>query len=110
MGWHQQAGFPILSAIIYLPLVGVLIIMAFGKGRPRLYKLVALAVTFAAFVLSAVMLLRFHTHLPGMQFTENVVWIKRFNIHYSFGVDGIAALLIFLTTLLGCIVIIASWH
>jgi NADH-quinone oxidoreductase subunit M len=45
-----------------------------------------------------------------MQFTENVMWIKRFNIHYSFGVDGIAALLIFLTALLGCIVIIASWH
>jgi NADH-quinone oxidoreductase subunit M len=70
----------------------------------------SLVVTLAAFVLSAVMLLRFHTHLPGMQFTENVVWIKRFNIHYSFGIDGIAALLVFLTTLLGCIVIIASWH
>ena len=110
MGWHQQAGFPILSVITFLPLLGVALIALFGKGRPQFYKVVSLIVTFAAFVLATVMLLRFHTHLPGMQFTENVMWIKRFNIHYSFGVDGIAALLIFLTTLLGCIVIIASWH
>ncbi len=110
MGWHQQAGFPILSAIIYLPLLGVVAIVLFGKGRPTFYKVTSLVVTLAAFVLSAVMLLRFHTHLPGMQFTENVVWVARFNIHYSFGIDGIAALLVFLTTLLGCIVIIASWH
>ncbi|HUK77412.1 MAG TPA: NADH-quinone oxidoreductase subunit M [Thermoleophilia bacterium] len=110
MGWHQQAGFPILSVITYLPLVGVVLIALVGRGRPTLYKVVALVVTLAAFVLSAVMLLRLHTHLPGMQFTENVMWIGRFNIHYSFGVDGISALLIFLTTLLGCIVIISSWH
>ena len=45
-----------------------------------------------------------------MQFVEDVIWIKAFNIHYSVGVDGIAALLLFLTTLLGFIVIIASWN
>ncbi len=52
MGWHQQAGFPILSVITYLPLVGVLLIAAFGKGRPLFYKVVSLVVTLAAFVLS----------------------------------------------------------
>ncbi len=35
---------------------------------------------------------------------------RRSNIHYGFGVDGIAALLLFLTTLLGVIVIIGSWN
>jgi len=110
MGWHQQAGFPILSVITYLPLAGVVIIALLGKGRPTFYKVVSLAVTLAAFALSIVLLLRFHENRPGMQFVENVVWIKRFNIHYGFGIDGIAALLIFLTTLLGFIVIIASWN
>ena len=43
-----------------------------------------------------------------MQFAENVTWIKALNIHYGMGVDGIAALLVFLTTLLGVIVIIAQ--
>ena len=45
-----------------------------------------------------------------MQFAETVTWIEPLNIKYGMGVDGIAALLVFLTTLLGVIVIIASWH
>ena len=94
----------------YLPLVGVALIVLFAKDRPGLYKPISLATTVLAFVLSVVMLLRFDTGRPGMQFTENVVWIKSLNIHYGMGVDGIAALLIFLTTLLGFIVIISSWH
>jgi NADH-quinone oxidoreductase subunit M len=110
MSWHQQAGFPILSVITYLPLVGVALIMLFGKGRPLFYKVVSLVVTLAALALAVVMLAKLHTALPGMQFTEDFVWIKRFNIHYGFGVDGISALLIFLTTLLGAIVIISSWY
>jgi NADH-quinone oxidoreductase subunit M len=61
-------------------------------------------------VLSIVMLVVFDTKAPGMQFVENVTWIKALNIHYSFAVDGIAALLLFLTTLLGVIVIIGSWN
>jgi NADH-quinone oxidoreductase subunit M len=110
VGWQDQAGFPILSVMTYLPLVGVALIVLFGKDRPGFYKPVALVTTVAAFLLSVVMLLRFDTHRPGMQFTENVLWIKSLNIHYSMGVDGIAALLIFLTTLLGFIVIISSWN
>ena len=71
---------------------------------------ISLAVTLAVFALSAWMLIAFKTKLPGMQFAENVTWIKALNIHYGMGVDGIAALLVFLTTLLGVIVIVASWH
>jgi NADH-quinone oxidoreductase subunit M len=110
VGWHQQIGFPILSVITYLPIVGVVVALLFGKNRPLVYKVAALATTLGAFVLSAIMLLRFHPSLPGMQFGEDFTWIGRLNIHYGFGVDGIAALLIFLTELLGVIVIIASWH
>ena len=109
MTWHE-IGFPILSTITYLPLVGVVLILLFGKGRPQFYKVVSLVTTVAAFVLAAVLLLRFKTGAPGMQYTEDVTWIKSLNIHYSFGVDGISALLIFLTTLLGFIVIISSWY
>ena len=54
MGWHQQAGFPILSVITYLPLAGVVLIALFGKGRPLFFKVVSLVVTLAAFGLSIV--------------------------------------------------------
>ncbi len=110
MSWQDQMGFPILSVITYLPLAGVLLMLAFGRGRPGVYKLVALVATLAAFVLSVVMLFCFDTEAPGMQFTESFVWIESLNVRYGFGIDGIAALLVFLTTLLGVIVIIASWN
>jgi NADH-quinone oxidoreductase subunit M len=108
--WNDQIGFPILSVITFLPLAGVLLMLLVGRGRPAVYKVISLIVTLAAFVLSIVMLVVFDTKAPGMQFVENVTWIKALNIHYSFAVDGIAALLLFLTTLLGVIVIIGSWN
>ena len=110
MTWNDQIGFPILSIITYLPLAGVLLMLLVARGRPVAYKVISLVVTLAAFVLSIVMLVAFDTKAPGMQFVENVTWIKALNIHYSFGVDGIAALLLFLTTLLGVIVIIGGWN
>jgi NADH-quinone oxidoreductase subunit M len=110
VGWRQQIGFPILSVITYLPLVAAIVIALLGKGRPLFYKVVSLLATLTAFVLSVVMLFKLDAQRPGMQYAEDFLWIKRFNIHYGFGVDGIAALLVFLTTLLGVIVIVASWN
>lgn len=112
MGWREQIGFPILSVITYLPLAGVLLILALRwlrLLRPTTYKVISLAVTLAAFVLAAWMMLAFDKGSPDLQFVERFTWVDRFNIDYGFGVDGIAALMLFLTTLLGFIVIIASW-
>ena len=110
MSWSDQIGFPLLSVITFLPLAGVLLILLVGRGRPGVYKVISLVVTLLAFALSVWMLLAFKTKLPGMQFAESVTWIEALNIKYGMGVDGIAALLVFLTTFLGVIVIIASWH
>ena len=84
--------------------------MVLGKGRPQFYKVVSLVGTLAAWVLSTVPLFKFDSKAAGFQFVEDFVWVRRFHIHYGFGVDGIAALLLFLTTLLGVVVIIASWN
>jgi NADH-quinone oxidoreductase subunit M len=108
--WQDQIGFPILSVITFLPLAGVVLMLLVGRGRPQVYKVIALLATLAALALSVWMMVAFKTRAPGMQFAENVLWIKRFNIHYSMGVDGIAAVLLFLTTFLGVIVIVGSWN
>jgi NADH-quinone oxidoreductase subunit M len=128
MSWQDQIGFPILSAITYLPLAGVLLILVLDWVRrrgtapaadgaaapptwwPVTYKVVSLAVTLGAFALAVWMLFAFDKRNPELQFVEDFTWVERFNIHYSFGIDGIAALMIFLTTLLGFIVIIGSWN
>ena len=110
MTWQNQMGFPILSVITFLPLAGVVLMLLVGRKNPQVYKVIALLATLAAFGLSIWMMLAFKQGEPGMQFTEDVMWIRPFNIHYSFGVDGIAAILLFLTTFLGVIVILGSWH
>ncbi len=110
MSWSTQVGFPILSTITFIPLLGVALILLVGRGRPQVYKVISLAVTLGAFALALWMMLAFDTAARGMQFVEDVVWIRAFNIHYGMGVDGIAALLLFLTTLLGVIVIVGSWN
>jgi NADH-quinone oxidoreductase subunit M len=110
MPWKNEIGFPILSLITFLPLAGVILMLLVGRSRPNAYKTIALASTLAAFVLATILMFVFHTKAPGMQFVEDVMWIKTLNIHYGMGVDGIAALLLFLTTLLGVIVVVGSWH
>ena len=81
-----------------------------AAGR-AVYKVISLVVTLAAFVLSVVMLFALQDQrCRACSSPRTSPGSRRFNIHYGFGVDGIAALLVFLTTLLGVIVIIASWN
>ena len=110
MGWNEQIGFPVLSVLTFLPALGAVILLLFGKGRPLFYKIVSLAVTLVSLGLAVWMLLVFEKDSGRLQFTESFTWVDRFNIRYGMGIDGIAALLLFLTTLLGAIVIVASWN
>ncbi|MEZ5126051.1 MAG: NADH-quinone oxidoreductase subunit M [Thermoleophilia bacterium] len=110
MTWQDQIGFPLLSTLTFVPLFGVLLILLFGRGRPVVYRVISLASMLVVFVLALVMMLTFDTAASGLQFVEDVTWISSLNIHYGFGIDGISALLIFLTAVLGVIVVLASWR
>ncbi len=43
------------------------------------------------------------------QFRESHAWIPSIGVRYEFGIDGIALLLVLLTTLLGLIAFLSSW-
>src|SRR3954462_11492611 len=49
-------------------------------------------------------------HNDKFQFVENVSWLKGLGASYHLGVDGLAVLLIALTTLLSLISILWSWN
>jgi len=36
--WQSQIGFPILSLITFLPLLGVIAMLLAGRGKPQVYK------------------------------------------------------------------------
>src|SRR5688500_16699956 len=100
---------PILSIVTWLPTLGAIIILAlFKKDQSALIKKFATAWFGLAFVAS-LFLLAYDRGIGGMQFLEDRQWIPVIGARYQMGADGIAVLLIVLTTLLGVIASLSSW-
>ena len=106
----MTSNWPILSVLIWLPILGALLVLAAGESRASLAKVLALAISGLTFVLSIFLFTGFDTSTAAMQFTELKPWIETFNINYSLGVDGFSVPLILLTTFFGVLVVIAGWE
>jgi len=104
-----NVSFPILSYITFVPLIGVVILLFLNRERLELLRWVAIVVMVADFVLSLVMFAWFDPSSSTMQLVENHIWVRGWGISYKIGIDGISLFLVLLTTLLGPIVILASW-
>jgi len=102
-------GLPILSLIAYVPLVGAAILLCLDGGRPVLVRRFATAVAGIDFLLSLPLWFAFDRQGPLFQFVEDVPWIEAIGVRYQFGIDGIALLLVLLTTLLGVLAFLSSW-
>src|SRR5882762_4551876 len=102
----------ILSFITWLPAVGAILILALmKKDQSSLIKKFATA-WFALDFVGSLWLLTYKTGTDGwgMQFLEDHQWIPVIGARYQMGVDGVAVLLILLTTLMGVIAALSSWH
>ena len=97
---------PILSILIFLPLLGsiVLAVLPTTMTRP-----VALGTALLTWVVSLLLLVGYAPTSPGFQYTETLDWIPLFGIQYKLGVDGVSAALVVLTTTLTWISILASF-
>jgi NADH-quinone oxidoreductase subunit M len=101
-------GFPYLSALIFLPLIGALLLLAMpGDNACRNWTLIVTVVT-ALLSLPLYWNFDLTTHL--YQFGEHHVWIPGLNINYTLGIDGISLLLVLLTTLLMPLCVLGSWR
>ncbi len=100
----------ILSIVTWLPTVGAIILLAlFKKNQATAIKKFATAWFGLAFVASLV-LLTYNRAMGGMQFLEDYQWIPVIGARYQMGADGVAVLLVVLTTLLGVIASLSSWN
>ncbi len=83
--------FPILSAIILIPLIGALFIFA-TKGEPKQVeknsKYLAIFSSITNFLLSLFLWYSFDVNTAEFQFIEKKNWIKGF-INFQLGIDGI---------------------
>ncbi len=106
--WVLQV--PILSIICYLPLAGAVIIMLFMRGTNNLaIQRFATMVVAIDFVVSVPLWFAFERQGELFQFRESANWIEAVGARYEFGVDGIAVLLVLLTTFLGVAAVLSSW-
>jgi NADH-quinone oxidoreductase subunit M len=101
--------FPWLSAVVLTPLAGA-IVVGLAPRRDTLLRALGLAVSSVTFVLSLVVLARFHTGVAGFQLRERITWVKDWGISYHLGIDGISLFLVLLTALLFPLCFIASRH
>ncbi|MEE4330379.1 MAG: proton-conducting transporter membrane subunit, partial [Wenzhouxiangella sp.] len=100
---------PLLSLLIWIPIVAAAALMGIGKRMPHLARPLALIAALVSFALSLLVYAGFDAGSAAMQFQERTVWIAAFDIHYHLGVDGLSLPLILLTTLIGVLVIIGGW-
>jgi NADH-quinone oxidoreductase subunit M len=97
---------PILSILCYLPLAGALVVMfAFRNDQGRAIRRFA----FLDFLLSLPLWFLFDRNGELFQFRESAPWIDSIGVRYEFGIDGVALLLVLLTTLLGALAFLSSW-
>jgi len=99
-----------LVGLVLLPLLGSLIIFALPRSQPTLAKQTALLVSVLEVVYVIVIGLRFKPNGPRFQFMGTWNWIKAIGVHISFGVDGIALVLVAMAVVLVPTVILASWN
>jgi NADH:ubiquinone oxidoreductase subunit 5 (subunit L)/multisubunit Na+/H+ antiporter MnhA subunit len=71
----NDVGFPILSVIVFLPLLGAIILALFFRAKDEgTMKGWTLAVMLVNFVVSLGLLLNWQS-VAGMQFVENASWV-----------------------------------
>ncbi|WP_075288704.1 NADH-quinone oxidoreductase subunit M [Pararhizobium arenae] len=103
---------PILSAVTFLPLVGVVLLLLTREDSPagrRNILNISLLTTIVTFLVSAVIWWNFDNANPGFQMVEKHAWLGT-GISYHLGVDGISMLFVVLSAFLMPFCVLASWH
>ena len=102
--------FPILSAIIFIPLIGaffILLTRGDKKSIEKNSKYIAIFCSLVNFFLSIFLWYLFDPTTSEFQFVEKRIWIKNF-INFQIGVDGISILFVVLTAFITPICILSA--
>jgi len=101
---------PILSLLIWIPILGGLAVLLAGDQRPVASRWLALLTTLVALALCVPLYMGFDSNSAAMQFVERAAWIETFDVNYHLGVDGFSVPLILLTAFFGPLVVLAGWE
>ena len=102
--------FPILSVIVFTPVVAGVILLFFPQVRHDWIRWFALAAATLALLLSLVVFIGYDSAEGGYQFQERAEWIPALGISYFVGVDGMSAPMVLLTGIVIFTGVLISWR
>jgi NADH-quinone oxidoreductase subunit M len=102
--------FPLLSVIIFIPLLTGLAILLFPAERREWIRGTALGAASLTILLSFILYLSYDTTAAGYQFVEELPWVPSLGISYHMGVDGISVPLVLLAGIVLFCGVLISWN
>jgi NADH-quinone oxidoreductase subunit M len=101
----------LLTVVTFLPAAGALALVLLPGSEARQHRALALCISLLTFFVSIGLWIGFDASpsAPEFQFDQFVPWVASLGIGYHVGLDGVALLLVMLTTVLSPIVILSAW-
>jgi len=101
--------FPILSVIVFTPIIAGLLILLIPADRKTEVRVAALAAAAFALFLSVWVYFAYDVSAGGYQFVEQYNWLPALGISYHVGVDGMNTPLVLLTGVVMFTGVLISW-
>ncbi len=101
--------FPLLTTVLLAPISAALLLCFVSAQAKESVRVICAAAMTVALVLTIYAFFSYDMTVGGMQFTEDVPWIKDLGVHYALGVDGISLPMLLLTDLIGLAAVFSSW-
>jgi NADH-quinone oxidoreductase subunit M len=99
----------LLSVVIFLPLLGALVLALLPRDEAGQHRVVAFLFSLLTFALSIGLWTGFDAGGAEFQFEVQAPWMPTLGIGYHVGLDGVALLLVLLTTVLTPVVVLSAW-
>lgn len=133
----EPFAFPVLSAIIFVPIVAAVVILFMDERQRDLIRGVAISTAVTLLVLSAGVYFGYNAQVSGddgllaqqselvanggdfmatqmfhdgLAFVEKVPWVESLGISYHVGVDGLSAPMVLLTGMVAVAGVLISWN
>jgi NADH-quinone oxidoreductase subunit M len=103
-------GFPLLSVITFLPLLGGVVLLCLPSGQKPAARTLGLLASLASLGLVLVVWSGFDSSAAGLQFIERRSWIPSLGVEYLVGVDGLGLLMLLLSAIVVPLALLTSWR
>jgi NADH-quinone oxidoreductase subunit M len=102
--------FPVLSFIVFTPIVAAIILLMIPPDRKDEARVTALAAATFTLALSLYAFLTYSTaNVENYQFIEQLEWLPQLGVSYKVGIDGMSAPLVLLTGVVMFTGVLISW-